>query len=194
MSAPAPPRTCTPDDLLTMPDGDRYELVGGRLVERTMSAWSSYVAGIIHHLLLAYCQDHRLGWVLPEGTSYRCFPDDPTRVRRADTSFLTVTRLSPEQLLAEGHLPLAPDLAVEVVSPNDLYYEVDHKVDEWLAAGVHLVWVINPQARRVMVYRADGGRAILPESGELSGEDVLSGFRCRVADLFVLVPGPAPRT
>lgn len=192
MSAPAPPRTCTPDDLLTMPDGDRYELVGGRLVERAMSYWSSYVAGRVYLLLATFCWQHRLGWVTPEGTGYRCFPDDPTRVRRPDVSFLALSRQTTGQAVAEGHQPLAPDLVVEVLSPHDLSYEVDEKVVEWLGAGVRLLWVVNPRTRRVAVSRADGSNTVVPESGELSGEDVVPGFRCRVADLFTPPPGAAP--
>lgn len=178
----------TPDDLLTMPDGDRYELVGGQLVERKMSAWSSYVAGELHGHLRAFCRDHSLGWVFPEGTSYRCFPDELSRVRRPDTSFVRRERLTPEQALV-GHLPLVPDLVVEVVSPHDTYYEVDQKVSEWRAGGVRLVWVINPQARLARIYRRDGSESIVRENEELSGEDVVPGFRCRLGDLFQPPPG-----
>ena len=92
----------TPDDLLKMPDGNRYELVDGNLVERIVSLWSSYVAGRLHNLLSNHCQKNSLGWVLPEGTSYQCFPDDPERVRRPDTSFIRRERLSLEQAAAEG--------------------------------------------------------------------------------------------
>src|SRR5262245_27107997 len=79
----------TPDDLLRMPDGDRYELVDGNLVERKMSFWSSFVAGELHARLRNHCREHQLGWVVPEGTSYQCFRDEAMRVRRADVSFLT---------------------------------------------------------------------------------------------------------
>jgi Uma2 family endonuclease len=63
-----------------MSDSDRYELVNGRLVEQTMSMWSGYVAGKLFALLQGYCDAQKLGWVLPEGASYRCFRD-PDRVR-----------------------------------------------------------------------------------------------------------------
>src|SRR4051812_45978514 len=84
----------TPDDLLRMPDGDRYELVDGNLVERKMSFWSSFVAGRLFRLLGNYCESQQLGWAVPEGTSYQCFRDDPRRVRRADVSFLGRERLT----------------------------------------------------------------------------------------------------
>jgi Uma2 family endonuclease len=182
----------TPEDLLRMPDGKRYELVDGNLVEMNVSLWSSYVAGELYRRLGNHCRDHRLGWVLPEGTSYQCFPDTPNKVRRADTSFIGYERLTPEQAAEEGHVPIAPDLAAEVVSPNDRYYEVDTKVNEWLEAGVRLLWVVNPATRQVRVYRADGSEATVRENEELSGENVVTGFRCRAGDLFQPPPGPAP--
>jgi Uma2 family endonuclease len=79
---------------------------------------------------------------------------------------------------------IPPDLAVEVVSPNDLAYDVESKVVEYLDANVALVWVIDPEARTVRIYRRDGSISWLREQGELSGEDVLPGFQCRVATIF----------
>lgn len=175
----------TPEDLLTMPDGDRYELVDGQLVERNMSLWSSYVAGETYRLMSNFAREKPSGWVFPEGTSYQCFPDAPKKVRKPDVSFIRLSRLSLAQATEEGHVPIAPDLAVEVVSPNDNAYDVDEKVQELLSAGVHLVWVVNPRAYTVKVHRQQGIGAILGANDELSGEDVLPGFRCRVGDLFV---------
>ncbi len=79
---------------------------------------------------------------------------------------------------------IAPALAVEVVSPNDLAYEIDKNVEEFFAAGTQLVWVINPVIQTVRVYRLNGPGVILRAEDELTGEDVLPGFRCRVGDLF----------
>ena len=78
----------------------------------------------------------------------------------------------------------APDLAIEVISPSDKLREVEEKVDEWLAAGTTLVWVINPERKRVTVYRAPRSVTILTADDELDGQDVVPGFKCRVADLF----------
>jgi len=182
----------TPEDLLTMPDGQFYELVDGRLVERKMSIWSSYVAGVIFHLLNSYCLEHRLGWVLPEGTSFRCFPALPGRVRKPDVAFIRLQRLSLEQATTEGHCPIAPDLAVEVVSPNDTTYETDEKVREFLDAGVPLVWVVNPEQRTVEIHRATGTGTILRENDEIGGEDVIPGFRSRVGDFSLPPAGVEP--
>lgn len=178
-------REYTPEDLLRMPDGDRYELVDGQLVEQNMSAWSSYVAGRLHRRLANHCEEHRLGWALPEGTTYQCFPDAPKKVRKADTSYFRPERLSLEMATEEGHLSLAPDLAVEVVSPNDTVYELDKKTEEYLSAGVEIVWVVHPLNRTVQILRKDGTVAMRNENEDLDGENVVPGFRCRIADLFV---------
>jgi Uma2 family endonuclease len=191
MSTTANATLYTPEDLLKMPDGDFYELVDGHLVERKMSIWSSYVAGRIYGILDPFCQQNRLGWVFPEGTSFQCFPAAPAKVRRPDTSFIRLSRLSLAMARTEGHCPLAPDLAVEVVSPNDTAYEVDEKVQEFLGAGVPLVWVVNPEQRTVEIHRAAGAGTILRENDEITGEDVIIGFRCRVGDFFLPPAGTA---
>lgn len=182
----------TPEDLLALPDGAFYELVDGRLVERKMSTWSSYVAGMIFQLLNSFCRDHRLGWIFPDGTSFQCFPAHPGRVRKPDVAFIRLQRLSLAQATTEGHCSVAPDLAVEVVSPNDTTYEIDEKVREFLDAGVPLVWVVNPEQRTVAIHRAGGPGAILRENDEIGGEDVIPGFRCRVGDFTLPPPGVGP--
>lgn len=189
MNAVVTPVRYTPEDLLKMPEGDRYELIDGQLVERNMSFWSSYVAGETHGLLRDFCRDRHSGWLLPEGATYQCFPDQPAKVRKADVSFIKLERASLAEATDEGHITIAPDLAVEVLSPNDLAYEVDQKVEDYLRAGVTIVWVVYPKTRTVVVHRREGVGSVLRESDELSGEEVLPGFRCRVADLFKLPHG-----
>jgi Uma2 family endonuclease len=72
----------------------------------------------------------------------------------------------------------------EVLSPDDRPGEVLSKVGDWLGAGVRLVFVIDPVHRAVRFYRADGSQGVVDESGLLDGEDVLPGFRCRLADFL----------
>ena len=173
----------TPEDLLRMPDGDRYELVDGNLVERHMGFASGRIGGTVYYLLRTFSEANRRGWVLPADVGYQCFPDAPDKVRKPDVSFIRLERLAPDRE-PKGHSPIPPDLAVEVVSPNDLVYEVDAKVAEYLAAGVRLVWVIHPQSRTMEVHRLNGPSTILQACDELSGEDVVPGFRCRVEEIF----------
>jgi Uma2 family endonuclease len=182
MNAIATKTTYTPEDLLAMPDEKNYELVDGHLVERKMSTLSSWVAGELHFQIRSYCRTNPLGWVLPEGTGYQCFPT-PNKVRKPDVSFVRQERL-PANASMEGYLTIAPELAVEVISPHDLASEIDQKVVEYLGAGVLLIWVISPAVRTVRVHRADGTLSWLQEDDEISGEDILPGFRCRVGAIF----------
>jgi Uma2 family endonuclease len=181
--APAPGIRYTPEDLLELQDDRLYELVDGELVEKDMGAESSWIGGQLFGRLLAFNVAANLGWFFGADASYRCFLDDRSRVRLPDLSFIRYGRLEGERV-PKGHITVPPDLAVEVVSPNDLYSEVTAKVREYLTAGVRLVWVVDPETRAVVVHRADGSVEIVSEDGELSGEDVLPGFSCRVGELF----------
>lgn len=194
MSTTAPlPAVITPDDLLRMRDGGKgLELVNGELKELNVSKESSHVAGQLFFRIKQFCDANQPAWVYPEGTSYRCFPDDAARVRRADTSLITLNRMPVAEYKDEGHCTTVPDLVAEVISPNDLAEEVDEKRDEWLAAGVRLVWIVSPATRTVRVHRADGGYAFLRNADALTAPDILPGFSCPVADLFRLPGEPAP--
>jgi Uma2 family endonuclease len=173
----------TPEDLLAMPDSHRFDLVDGHLVERNMGAESSWIALQINRYLGNYAETSQHGLVLGPDCGYQIFPDDPNRVRFPDGSFMRSGRL-PNDALPRGYIRVVPDLVLEVVSPNDLAWEVDLKVTEYLQAGVPLVWVFYPDTRTVSVYRADGQAARLGAGETLSGEEVLPGFTCPVADVF----------
>jgi len=182
-------RIYTPDDLLAMPDGERYDLVNGRLVEREMGSEASWVGGNVFGLVFIWNTKAKCGRLLPADASYQCF-EEPNRVRRPDLSFVLTERL-PAGAVPRGHIRVPPDLAVEVVPPNDLYSEVRVKVEEYLRAGVRLVWIVDRDTRSVEVFRADGRLSLLRDADELSGEDVLPEFRCRVGDLFPPAAGAA---
>lgn len=183
MSATEIKQTCTPEELLKMPDGDLYELVDGELVERHMGCESSWIGCRLCGVLSTFCDSHQSGWVLGADASFQCFPDSPGKVRKPDGSFIRLGRLANEKI-PTGHCPIAPDLAIEVVSPHDSYSEVEEKVDEYLAAGVLLVWVIDPPTRTVRVHRHIGSLTDLGLTDELNGEQVLPGFRLSLSDLF----------
>ena len=173
----------TAEDLLRMPDGDLYELVDGRLVERDMGTESSWIAGRLLVLLSDFVERQQVGWVFPADSSYQCFPNHPNRVRKPDVSFIRSGRL-PNEELPRGHCRIAPDLVAEVVSPNDLYADVIRRVLDFLEAGVPLIWVIDPDSRSVMAYRNDGTVSLHYEHETLSGESVLEGFSCPIRELF----------
>ena len=181
----------TPEELLAMPDGEHYELVNGVPVERTTSLLSSRVETMLVRILDASCVENDLGWVLGPTCGYRCFPWKPGKVRRPDVSFIARDRLPSQEHWSEGYVTIPPDLAVEVTSPTDEVYDLEEKVEEYLRAGVRLIWVIHPEVQAIQVIRADGSGLRVRSGGELSGEDVVPGFRCPVDALF---PAAGPAT
>jgi Uma2 family endonuclease len=174
----------TPEDLLAMPDGKSYELVGGQLVERNMGAESSWVGGQIHSSLNRYCRELKVGWAFPADNGYQCFPHEPKLVRRPDVSFIRFGRLAGETP-PSGWIRIAPDLAVEVISPNDTVYELEGKLEDYKRVSVPLIWVISPRSRTVRVYRSGGSCDDLHEDDVLSGEDIIPGFRCLIRDVLL---------
>jgi Uma2 family endonuclease len=184
----------TPEDLLAMPDGKSYELVDGRLVERKMGAESSLVGGELYLRLAPFCKERGMGKVWPSDNGYQCFPHDRSMVRKPDLSFVKRGRL-PGEVAPKGWIRIPPDLAVEVVSPNDRVYELDAKLADYRKVRIPLVWVINPEFRTATIYRADGSVRVLLEDDELSGEDVIPGFRCPLREILPqLAPAEEPHT
>ena len=184
MTDNAIPAVLEPEDLLRMPDGDNYELIDGRLNEKSMGAESDEIAATLTMLIKTFVRQNRLGHVYGSQTGFKCFPGKPRMVRKPDTSFVATGRL-PDNKTPKGDIHIAPDLAVEVVSPNDTYEEIAVRIADFQTAGVKLIWVISPATRTVLVRRLDGTCAEVGEAGTLSGEDVLPGFACAVAELFV---------
>jgi Uma2 family endonuclease len=185
VQAALPTRTeVTPEDLLKMPDGGHYESVDGELKERKASALSNLVASEMTRILGNHCHEHGPGWLFAADHGYRCFPWKPRQIRRAGVAFIRKDRYPWDQLSKDGYTTIPPDLAVEVVSPNDGASELAEKIQEYLRAGVSLVWVIFPETRSAQVIRADKSGAWLEVGDDLSGEDIIPGFRCRVGDLF----------
>jgi Uma2 family endonuclease len=172
-----------PDDLLSMPDRKDYELVNGTLRELGVSALSSLVAMTLVNHLLNFISPRKLGWLFGPDCG---FVIGPRTVRKPDISVVRAERLPAGQIGA-GWVTMAPDLAVEVISPNDSAQELDAKVEQLLEAGTRLLWVVNPTLRTVRVYRADRSVALLRSGEVLDGEDVLPGFRCEVKALFPMV-------
>ena len=175
----------TAEDLLTMPDdGSRYELVKGEL--RKMPP-----AGNIHGnrtmrlgwRLAQYVEMNDLGIVFAAETGFK-LSSNPDTVRAPDIAFISKKRIA-EVGAVEGFWPGAPDLAIEVVSPGDTYTEVGEKVEEYLRAGAHAVWVVDPRRRTITVYLSLSDITILSESDTLDGGNIIPGFRCKVAEIFV---------
>jgi len=179
----------TPQQLAMMPNDKEFELVNGQIVERKMGNKSSWIAAQLAMFLHDYVDEHKLGWVFVFEAGYRLNPARPNNVRKPDVSFVRFGRL-PNEEPADSYDYLAPDLAVEVTSPGDTVHELDEKVEEYLAAGVRMVWVINSDRRSARVYSPDGRIESIGENQELIGGDVIGGFRCRLGDLFAFPKPP----
>jgi len=174
----------TPEDLLSMPDSKQYELVNGQLVERSMGSESDWIGIELIYRIRDYLKTNPIGQTLGPTASFQCFRHDRKQVRKPDGSFIAAGRL-PGNRIPKGHIRIVPDLALEVISPDDSYYIVDAKVHEYLDAGVRLVWVINPDNRTVKVYRQDDRRPVeLTDGDQLDGAGVLPGFNCAVTDIL----------
>lgn len=188
MTLLAEPKRMSIDEFVALPDSAGFELVEGRLIERKkMGALSDYVAQQVARRLGNFCEENSAGYVFGSETTYRCF-DHPNTGRRADVSFVRKGRL-PGGRIPEGYLDLAPDLAVEVISPYDRAYDVEEKVALYLRHGFGEVWLVYPNLRAVHVYRK--GEPILSFEADqtLVGRGPLEGFTCPVGRLF---PEPTP--
>ncbi len=177
----------TAEQFVAMPDvpGMQLELVRGEVVAVPgANKIHSMIAGVVYQLLWAFVATRRLGIVSTDNTGY-IIERGPDSVRIPDVSFIAWERISEEEF-TETYWSLSPDLAVEVVSPNERAHERDDKIDQYLKAGTRLVWVLWPRQRTVQVYTPDGHIRELEADEELDGGEVLPGFRVRVGDLFTL--------
>ena len=173
----------TIDEFERLPDdGWRCELVRGVVVREPPAGFEhGRLANRILYLLTAFAEEHGLGEVLASETGSALFEEPPT-VRAPDAAFVAESRVpSPAP---PGFGRLAPDLAVEVVSPSNTMTQIHSKVLDYLNAGSRLVWVVDPAARSVAVYRSRKEIRLLSGADELDGEEVLPGFRLRLEDLF----------
>jgi Uma2 family endonuclease len=163
-----------------------YEIVAGQPEEKTKGgARHSGVGTRLIARLVIHVEANQLGGV--------CCPDAIFQVgenqRIPDVAFVAATRLLVEGE-PEGIWTMAPDLAVEIISPNDLYERVISKAGEYFAGGVRQVWLISPEHQTVTIYSSPTHTTILTEADELVSEELLPGFRCRIADLFRSPSGP----
>ncbi len=174
----------TAEQLLELPEvpGKQFELHHGELVEvPAAGVLHGFIVMIVSRLLTAATADHG-GFVFADGVGY-ILARRPDMVRVPDVSYVTADRVRQVGFPA-GFWPGAPDLAVEVVSPNDRAVEIHAKTRDYLAAGTRLVWVIWPDTRAVSVWDVSGTSRELGPNDVLDGGDLLPSLRARVADLF----------
>jgi len=158
------------------------ELVRGELIMVSPAGYAhGSIAGRITQALGEFVRPRGLGDVLGAEPGFY-IAHDPDTVRAPDVAFVRADRIptDDETRFFEG----APDLAVEVLSPNDRASEVNAKVQDWLDAGCRMVWVVDPETKTVSVYRSRAHIEVLGVSDTLLGGDVLPGFSLPVAEIF----------
>ncbi|KAF0247418.1 MAG: hypothetical protein FD167_3181 [bacterium] len=132
---------------------------------------------------LGYFVDlHDLGVICAAETGFT-LAKNPDTTRAPDLAFVSKVRI-PETGVPKSYWPFAPDLAVEVVSPNDTYYEVEDKITLWLHFGTLIVIVINPRKRNVKVYRSLTDISIFDVGDTLTLPDMFPGFSYPISRLF----------
>jgi Uma2 family endonuclease len=177
-------RLMTADELLTLPRGRfRYELIKGELI--TMSPGGGEHGAIMANLtglLYQHVRANKLGTIFGAETGFK-LESDPDTVRAPDVSFVRRARIEREGI-AKAYPVGSPDLAVEVLSPDDSPRKVEKKTGDWLAGGAREVWNVNPKQRTVTVHRSTADATVLSENDELDGGALVPGFRCRVSEIF----------
>jgi Uma2 family endonuclease len=186
------PGTATEEDVLrVMARTDRIcELVDGILVEKVMSSWESRLATILIYLIERFLEDHDLGAVLGEAGFLKLFPG---LVRAPDVSFLRWERFPDNEFPGEAMWPVAPDLAVEILSKGNTEAEMQRKVREYFKAGGRRVWIVDPGSRTARVFTSPRRFTLVDENGLLDPGDLLPGFELSLKEWFARAQRRAPR-
>jgi Uma2 family endonuclease len=170
------------EELVRLPDdGLRHELIKGEHLtlpppSPEHGAIMTNVAFLLHQHVRAW----QWGKIITGDAGFK-LESDPDTVLGPAVAFIRLERIAG---ISTHYFPGAPDLVVEILSPGDRRGKIEAKASMWLEAGAAAVWLINPKARTVDVCRAAGEKKLLTVEDELTGDDIISGFRCRVAEIF----------
>ncbi|MBI3273373.1 MAG: Uma2 family endonuclease [Planctomycetes bacterium] len=185
------PGTATEADVLAIERQENRlcELVDAALVEKTRGYKESLLACAIAELLRAHVRVRRSGLVTGADGMLRLFPG---LVRIPDVAFVSWDRIPGRRVPSEPIPSLVPDLAVEVLSPGNTAAEMARKRDEYFAAGVRLVWYVDPETRTAVVHATRDRNLALARLDALDGADVLPGFTLPLRDLFAELDQQGP--
>jgi Uma2 family endonuclease len=173
----------TAEQLLHASDLGRCELVRGEL--SMMSPGGFDHGRIIINItgsLIKFLDEHPCGVLTGAETGFH-IGREPDTVRAPDVGFVCRERIPAVRV--RGFFPGPPDLAVEVLSPDDRAGEVLVKVRDWLDSGCRGVWIVDPRSRTVCVHRSGRKIVMLDETDTLNGDDLLPGFTLPVAEIFI---------
>jgi Uma2 family endonuclease len=172
----------TGEELFHQPDLGPCELVNGRILPLTPTGHvHGFVESTLTRELGSWVKENRRGRVL-SGEVGIYIRRNPDTVRAADVLFISNDRLASQG--ASGYLDVAPELVVEVLSPEDRWSEVTEKIQDYFAAGVARVWVVDPKRRKLHAYRSPSEVEQFGEGQILTDEELLPGFSVPVAEIF----------
>ena len=172
----------TAEQLLEMGDIGRCELIRGEIkMMAPAGAGHGWIANRLAFYITSHVLPRKLGEVYAAETGF-LISRDPDTTRAPDVAFVRSQRV-PAQYI-KGYFPGAPDLAVEVFSPEDQSSQVMEKVDVWLGAGSISVWLVDPLRRAVTIHRANSGVIVYRASDEIRDEPALPGFVLPLGELF----------
>ena len=175
-------RSVTAEELLCMGEGKR-ELILGEVVELTPPGWRhGRIQNRIGRLLDVFTEEAGLGDCVTTEAGYK-LTSKPDTVRAPDVAVVKADRVSDSRDRVD-YQTFAPDLAVEVISPSDSFTDVESKARMWLDYGAQMVWVVEPDSRRVLIYEPGKDRRDLGEDQTLDAPEILPGFSVPVSRLF----------
>jgi Uma2 family endonuclease len=184
MSTATQKKLLTAEEFMVLPDppdGSQQELVRGEIITMPPPMGPHGICCLaIGSLLRVFIKEKKLGFVTSNDAG-TILERNPDTVRGPDIAFYSFKRVPKRP---NGYFEVAPDLAVEVLSPDSSFSRLQRKVEQYLKCGSSLVWVFDPELRTVTIYRPKQQPETLEESETLSGEKVLPGFTCRLADCF----------
>ena len=169
--------TATPQ--LAFDDDLDYEIVDGQREVKMAGARHGQIGARLTVELGIYLKQNPIGELYNGNTTFQIGANE----RMPDVSFVSAARI-PEEGAPSGKWEIAPDLAVEVISPNDVWEKVNAKVREYFAAGVQQVWLVSQEGEEVMVYDSPTQIGVVTADEDLTSETLLPGFKLRVGDLF----------
>ena len=165
-------------------DGPSYEIINGELVEQTdMGAKASRINVRMGKLLSTFIDANKLGHVFDSEATYKCFSGPALTIRKPDVSFVKLGRL-PNEEIPDGHILIAPDIAVEVISTHDSVLRLEDKIDDYLRAGVIEVWLVIYTKKSVIVCNRNGVRTEIKGKSILTSPELLPGFALKVSEIF----------
>lgn len=180
--------TMTADEFFESPYAEAFELVRGKIVpkggkfENIMPTGAKHgaVTDELETRISYFVRENKLGKVFAAETGFILAEGT---VRGIDISFVGSEKLT-RYGIPDKFFPAAPDLAVEVISPGNTFDEMQDKIEEYIAAGTKLIWIVYPKQKMVHVYRRGNVIQILRESDELEGEDILPNFKVKLTEIF----------